>query len=814
MTNLIGRMVGPYKLEAPLGKGGMAMVFRAFQTSVKRHVAIKVMAPEIASEPGFVERFSREAEVIAQLEHPHILPVIDFGEADGLHYIVMRFMEGGSLDEKARHQHLSYQEISHYLSQIASALDYAHKRGVIHRDLKPNNVLLDNDNNTYLTDFGIARLAGSERKLTATGSVMGTPAYMSPEQAMGRPVDSRSDIYSLGIMLYEMVTNKLPFSADTPAALIFQHVYEQPKPAKELRPDLPNGIVAVLDRALAKSPDSRYQTAMEMAEAFAEAAGIRPSTRKVAPQTATTADDERTLPPRSQAGPPTAAVVAEQGYERTVVETGQGGRRAASPAANAGRAGATVANEQTKGVPQRRSSGLLVGGVAALLIAIGAGAFAFISSQNNANATATGVQIAVLQTQDTIKTGTAGVFLAETADAQSTLNAQNTANAISTATQQAILALSFTPTPTSTNTATFTPTATETPTLTLTPSATETPSATFTPTHTLTPDLPATLKAIEATETFAVMMGQATAIAETLAAIQTREANFQGTSTAQAEAAQNSRATGTARAATQDAARQATLDAQKTFAVQTATAYVETAVATAEPTEEPTRVPTRRPVVATPTPNSGGTTNRGLLSEDGATLFNALVDEGVLPASANLAVVGIPSGRTSGSFTGKEDEGNVFYVNQITPVRFQNFIFASTLKIQSTSAALDKTACGFFYHGEPDTSASSFRAKNMVAFWFKRSEKFTLWVYRDGAWEDNSLNSGVARAINTAPNAANRLVGVYYGGKLTVFINGVKALEVDETAYQRGQVGYFYIKGAEGTGEQCSADNTQLWRLN
>src|SRR5688572_15309751 len=126
MSNLVGRILGLYKLEAPLGKGGMAMVFRAFQTSVKRYVAIKVMAPEIASEPGFVERFGREAEVIAQLEHPHILPVIDYGEADGLHYIVMRFMDGGSLDDRIRDKQLSFEEISRYLTQVASALDYAH----------------------------------------------------------------------------------------------------------------------------------------------------------------------------------------------------------------------------------------------------------------------------------------------------------------------------------------------------------------------------------------------------------------------------------------------------------------------------------------------------------------------------------------------------------------------------------------------------------------------------------------------------------------------------------------------------------------
>src|SRR5258708_25917221 len=154
------------------------------------------MAPEIAEEPGFVERFEREAEVVASLEHPHILPIIDYGEADGLHYIVMRYLNGGSLEERMHKKPLTLDECVRFLNQLASALDYAHKRGVIHRDLKPNNVLVDTEDNVYLTDFGIARLAQTERKLTTTGSIIGTPAYMSPEQAMGRAVDARSDIYT------------------------------------------------------------------------------------------------------------------------------------------------------------------------------------------------------------------------------------------------------------------------------------------------------------------------------------------------------------------------------------------------------------------------------------------------------------------------------------------------------------------------------------------------------------------------------------------------------------------------------------------
>jgi predicted Ser/Thr protein kinase len=271
MTDFVGKTLGPYKLEDVLGKGGMASVYRAYQSSVKRYVAIKVMSPDIGGQPGFVERFAQEAEVIASLEHPHIVPVIDYGTQDNLHYLVMRYIEGGSLEDRMRKGSLSLQEAARFLAEMASALTYAHKRGVVHRDLKPNNMLIDGSDNLYLTDFGIARLTQSEHHLTATGSVMGTPAYMSPEQGMGQRVDSRSDIYTLGVVLYEMVLNRLPFSGETPAAMIFQHVYEHPAHPQKVNPNLPDAVADVLNKSMAKNPDERYQSASEMSSAFAEA---------------------------------------------------------------------------------------------------------------------------------------------------------------------------------------------------------------------------------------------------------------------------------------------------------------------------------------------------------------------------------------------------------------------------------------------------------------------------------------------------------------------------------------------------------------
>lgn len=332
MSSLIGKTLGPYKLETALGKGGMATVFRAFQASVRRPVAIKVMAPEIASQPGFMERFVQEAQVIASLEHPRILPVFDYGEADGLHYIVMRLVDGGSLDDRIMARPLAFGEVAHYLTQIASALDYAHKRGVIHRDLKPNNVLLDSENNVYLTDFGIARLAGGDRKLTATGSVIGTPAYISPEQGMGRPVDARSDVYSLGILLYEMLTQQLPFQADTPAALIFLHVYEQPRRASDYRADLPSSVIDVLDKALAKQPEARYPTAGELATAYAGAIGLYNPTQAPLTPTATSlppstgpaqtpeSTDERTMALERSADAVASPLPTTATHEPTLVE--------------------------------------------------------------------------------------------------------------------------------------------------------------------------------------------------------------------------------------------------------------------------------------------------------------------------------------------------------------------------------------------------------------------------------------------------------------------------------------------------------------
>lgn len=269
---LLGQVIGNYQIEERLGRGGMATVYRARQLNMQRDVAIKIMSAELADDPQFVARFEREAQVIAALEHPRILPVHDFGHEGDLFYLVMRLVEGETLYERMLNGPLSPQAAARLIDQIAEALDYAHERGVIHRDLKPNNILLDEYDNVYMMDFGLAKLLAVSSPLTETGMVLGTPAYMAPEQWRGDPVDARTDVYALGVILYEMVCGQPPFeSADTPFTLMYKHLNDTPVPPRAILPSLPEGVDAVILRALAKDPAARYPSASALARAFAAA---------------------------------------------------------------------------------------------------------------------------------------------------------------------------------------------------------------------------------------------------------------------------------------------------------------------------------------------------------------------------------------------------------------------------------------------------------------------------------------------------------------------------------------------------------------
>ena len=268
-----GQMLGPYRIINQIGKGGMANVYKAYQPSVDRYVAIKVLPSQLAESKEFAARFQQEARIIAKLEHPHILPVFDYGESDGIAYFVMRYLEAGTLkDRMEAGRPLPLNEIDRIFTQLTDALSYAHSHGIVHRDLKPANALIDSHGNIFLTDFGIAKLLESASpRLTQTDAIMGTPAYISPEQAQAVPVDQRSDIYSLGIILYEMVTGRVPFVADTPLAIILKHVSDPLPPPSSIRPDVPASLEQVILKALAKDPRDRFDTAAEFAAAWKRA---------------------------------------------------------------------------------------------------------------------------------------------------------------------------------------------------------------------------------------------------------------------------------------------------------------------------------------------------------------------------------------------------------------------------------------------------------------------------------------------------------------------------------------------------------------
>jgi serine/threonine protein kinase len=265
--SMIGRTLGPYQVVEELGRGGMAVVYKAFQPSLRRYVALKILPDHFQSDPEFVARFQREARAAAQLGHPNVVTIYDVGEQAGVHYIAMEYLEGGSLLDRLAKGPLSLEEAQQIVEQVGSALDFAHSRGLIHRDIKPANILFSADNRPKVTDFGIAR-AGDTSRLTRAGAMLGTPQYMSPEQAEGRPVDHRADLYALGVMLYEMLTGRVPFQADTPHAIVYAVIHQPPLPPRQIRPDLSPAVEAVLLKALAKQPNERFQTGADMAAAL------------------------------------------------------------------------------------------------------------------------------------------------------------------------------------------------------------------------------------------------------------------------------------------------------------------------------------------------------------------------------------------------------------------------------------------------------------------------------------------------------------------------------------------------------------------
>jgi len=311
-----GFTLGPYWISGRIGRGGMATVYRAHHAALDRDVAIKVLPDFFAEEESYRERFQQEARSVARLKHPNILNIFDYGQERGVTYLVLELVEGGTLADRLGHP-IDLEEVIKVMRPIASALDYAHGEGVLHRDIKPSNILLHRDGTPVLADFGLAKMAGATRSLTASGTVLGTPEYMSPEQGAGDPIGPASDRYSLAVVAYEMLTGRVPFEADTPAAVLLSHINKAVPPTRELVGELSGHVEDALRKALAKHPADRFDSASQFVSALTPAAWVH---RELAmPVTASTQSQHRngSRPTRTL---PSVLVVDDSAANRELIE--------------------------------------------------------------------------------------------------------------------------------------------------------------------------------------------------------------------------------------------------------------------------------------------------------------------------------------------------------------------------------------------------------------------------------------------------------------------------------------------------------------
>lgn len=517
VSNLIGRTLGQYQLLEVLGQGGMSTVYRARQPSMNRDVAVKVLAaPDNEKAEEFMRRFDREALTVAGLSHAHILKVFDYGKEEDLAYLAMELLTGGTLADKIDQGPIPIREITKMLSQVAPALDFAHQKGVIHRDLKPGNIMFDEAGNAFLTDFGIIKLLNNEEALTRPDAVVGTPAYIAPEQWQGIEIDRRADVYALGVTLYQMLTGKQPFEHETLYGMMKLHLERYPTPVNTFRSGLPRSVQDCLDRALAKDRTERFATAGELATAFTRAAAAVTTgtadqlseTEKMRPATPHSEDPTKHLGRTPQVPPPPVVPYTSDNpgdtvpmpiYNPNVHGAGnQAARRPEPPR------GAPLAASEPPTAPKtaKLPTGVIVAGgaviflvIMVILAATGGGAL------NPADQTETVVAELALSATATL-TLTPSITPTETPvpptvalQVISPTAAPTTAVPIATgfatvATATPTLTLTPTLTPSLTPSHTLTPSRTPTLTPTDAPSATPTftPTATFTPTVTETPD--------------------------------------------------------------------------------------------------------------------------------------------------------------------------------------------------------------------------------------------------------------------------------------------------------------------------------------
>jgi serine/threonine protein kinase len=504
LEDLTGKTLGQYQLRQLLGMGGMGAVYRGVQLNLKREVAVKVLAPMLAKQPGYLKRFNREAETAASLEHRHIIPIYDYGTQGAVSYVVMRLLTGGGLDDRILHRGTSAPilpslgETADLLDQLASALDYAHARGVIHRDIKPSNIMFDDEGSAYVVDFGIAKLLHATSALTGQGTTMGTPAYMAPEQWRAEDVGPASDQYSLGIMTYVLVTGKVPFEAPTPYALMHKHLNERPTPPQLVRPNIPREVADVLNRAMAKDAGARYDSIKAFAEAF------RAAVQSQAGQpTGYFTHSDYTLPPigmRDLANRPT-----EDQFGVSQPSSAFANRSTSPPIAQAAsepadhRAGASTATHPVARLQQAVRQRPLLYGLSTLAVVVALAAVLFLVLGGGGGQQSMPGSSGRDAATNTPANGYAAVPLTGTAAADAAASApaialESSATPARTAADTPTPAA--TPTATPTNTPTSTPVATEaqlplmiladTPTHTVTKTPTNTPTDTATPTETPT----------------------------------------------------------------------------------------------------------------------------------------------------------------------------------------------------------------------------------------------------------------------------------------------------------------------------------------